>query len=490
MFTGPFDRRKRRHRCVACSKSHLKCSGDSPCTACVKRNYPCQYGFVMLQERTILVDRGKHSTMNTCSVVRQSFVPDTRVAKPLNADPTVFCLSCYDVFLQKNKFTGLASPRNDIADLVKRGDPESYLRDAVLCLGAMQASTLAAASRSNRIRRFGLESYAKSISGLRHALVNMVDDEESRARILWTTLLLGLFELMNDSTGDGWLQHLIHGTSQALIASGPSTCISGPCMRFFTESKIFEACRAVVFNQPTFLVKEKWMALSASLRVSSLVGSQKALDALLDIVALCASLRVKAANLIHAFQFSGPFGRVEHAQAISHEGFELRGQLHAWASAHHTSNVFRHPTISQASSASSNTERDHETQLLAETFFSATSIYLSGVFDYEICHWQSLQLPVPTLSEDEIQQHVASILGLSQQLASTSISSLLLLFPLRVASARVRQTSQKQKIMNLFGNVGSSFPVAGAFIAEIENLWDYNGAEASASSREVVGREA
>jgi hypothetical protein len=98
---------------------------------------------------------------------------------------------------------------------------------------------------------------------------------------------------MNDSTGEGWLQHLIHGTSQALIASGPSTCVSGPCRRFFTESKIFEVCRAIVFNQPTFLAEEKWMALSASLRASSMNSPQKALDSLLDIVVMCASLRVK-----------------------------------------------------------------------------------------------------------------------------------------------------------------------------------------------------
>ncbi|KAI6269341.1 hypothetical protein MCOR28_007782 [Pyricularia oryzae] len=490
MFLGPFDRRKRRHRCVACTKSHLKCSGNFPCTACVKRGYPCQYG-VVVQERAILVDRGKHSTIGTYRGVGQSLVPDTLVAKPLGADQTTFYLSCFDAFLQKNKFTGLVSPREDIAELVKRGDPESHLRDAVLCLGAMQALTLPAASRSKEIRQFALQSYAKSISRLRDALANTVDDAESRVGILWSTLLLGLFELMNDSTGNGWLQHLIHGTSKALRASGPSTCISGPCMRFFTESKIFEVCRAVVFNQPTFLADEKWMALSASLRAYSLCSSQKVLDALLDIVVMCASLRVKAAHLIEFFQRSGPVDIIiEQAQAISQRGFELRGQLHAWASSHHTSNVFRCPATSQVSSATWNTEHKHETQLLAETCFSATSIYLSGVFDYEIYYWQSLQLPVATLSEDQIQQHVAFILDSSQRLAGTSISSLLLLFPLRVASARARKTSQKEQIMELLGIVGSSFPVALAFKAEIENLWRYNSARefgSTTGSSESVG---
>ena len=99
---------------------------------------------------------------------------------------------------------------------------------------------------------------------------------------------------MHDPTGDGWLQHLVHGTAQALIAGGPSTCISGSCRRFFTESKVFEVCRAIVFNRPTFLAEERWMALSASLRASSTWSrSQQALDALLDIVVMCSSLRVQ-----------------------------------------------------------------------------------------------------------------------------------------------------------------------------------------------------
>ena len=179
--------------------------------------------------------------------------------------------------------------------------------------------------------------------------------------------------------------------------------------------------------------------------------------------------------MIQTLESSGPFGLVEHAQAISLQGFKLRGQLHSWASTYHTNDIFRHPAIAQVPSASSSTERGHdEIQLLAETFFSATSIYLSGVFDYDICHWQSLLLPVPTLSEDEIQQHVASIFCLSQRLAETTISPLLLLFPLRVASARAWQASQKQQIMESLRMIASSFAVAGAFIADIEDLWDHN----------------
>ncbi|KAK4158157.1 hypothetical protein C8A00DRAFT_11007 [Chaetomidium leptoderma] len=484
MLVGPFDRRKRRHRCGPCSRSHLKagalCSGDSPCTACVKRNHACHYSTTSHTRPVILIGRGKHETIDTfvgqIQDELESSVANPQITKSPNASPMLFYFSYYDIFLQKNKFTGLGTPWKDVKELMKRGDPETYLLDAMLSLGGMQALKLCEVSKSKKIHEFALESYTRAIAGLRHALSGTVDDAQSRARILWTTLLLGLFELMNDSTGDGWLQHLVHGTAQALIAGGPSTCISGSCRIFFTESKVFEVCRSVVFNQPSFLAEEKWMALSASLRPSLTSRSQRALDLLLDIVVRCSSLRVQAANLIESIRSSGLAGIAEHAQGVSLQGFALRDQLRGWALIYHTSNVFRDLGTPQDSSLAddrlSEPEPEPEPQLLAETFFSATSIYLSGVFDYEIGYWQSLHLPAPTLSEDEIQQHVTSILALSQRLiVETSISPLLLLYPLRVASARARQTSQKQQIMKLLGIARSSFAVAGAFMADIEDLW-------------------
>ncbi|KAH6631947.1 hypothetical protein F5144DRAFT_592808 [Chaetomium tenue] len=479
MLIGPFDRRKRRHRCDSCTRSHLKCSGDSPCTTCVKRHQPCRY-LVAPQKKPamILVDQGRQQTVDTYLVQgrRPVSISTTGVVKsPAPSDPTLLYFSYYHVFLQNNKFSGLETPQEDALYLMKHGDPETFLRDAMLSLGALQASKLCGAQKSKRTHyQSALESYTRAIAGLRHALSqsDRNNDPHLRPGILWATLLLGLFELMNDATGDGWLQHLVHGTSQALIAGSPSACTSGSCSRFFTESKIFEVCRAIMFNQPSFLAEDGWLALSASLRSSSTTWdeSQKALDVLLDIVVLCSSLRVRAEKLIESLQssVSSP-ATAEQAQAISLQGFSLRNQLRHWASANHTSPVFRDSSARQNPAES---EPKTESQLLGATYFSATSIYLSGVFDYEMCYWQSLDLPASTLSEDEIQQHVASILYLSQRvLAETRLSPLLLLFPLRVASARARQTEQKEQILSLLGRVRSSFAVAGAIVADVTNLW-------------------
>ncbi|KAK3294697.1 uncharacterized protein B0H64DRAFT_463688 [Chaetomium fimeti] len=480
MLIGPFDRRKRRHRCDSCTRSHLKCSGDTPCTTCVKRHQPCHYLVAAQKKPAILVDQGRQQTVDTYSVQKaHRLVFTSKMVKlPPRSDPALLYFSYYHAFLQNNKFSSLETPQEDAGQLMRHGDPEAFLRDAMLSLGALQASKLSAVQKSKRAHyQSALESYTRAIAGLRHALSRPGRNNEPhlRAGILWTTLLLGLFELMNDATGDGWLQHLVHGTAQALIAGSPSACISGSCSRFFTESKIFEVCRAILFNQPSFLAEDGWMALSASLRSSSTTWnkSQKALDSLLDIVVLCSSLRVRAAELVESLQSSASsLNATEQAQAISLEGFALRSRLRHWASACHTSPVFRDSSTRQDSAESA---PESESQLLAATFFSATSIYLSGVFDYELCYWQSLDLPTSTLGEDEIQQHVTFILALSQRvLAETRISPLLLLFPLRVASARARQKEQKEQIMRLLGRVGSSFAVAGAIVADVKNLWSRN----------------
>jgi len=135
-----------------------------------------------------------------------------------------------------------------------------------------------------------------------------------------------------------------------------------------------------------------------------------------------------------------------------------------------------HAPVSQRSQPDNhNSYPGPEAQLsaLAGIFFSATSIYLSGVFDYDLCYWQSLNCAVPTLSEDEIQQHVESALTLSHYVLRTELSPLLLLFPLRVASARARRPGQRQQIMGSLRIIKSSFPVAEAFMTEIEELWSH-----------------
>ncbi|KAK3307664.1 uncharacterized protein B0T15DRAFT_554596 [Chaetomium strumarium] len=455
---GPFDHRKRRHRCDACTKSHWKCSGESPCTQCAKRNQPCRYPIAGQTSSPILVDRGEQRTVGsyTKKLGRDSqAVFDTRLVRPpAVSDPTQLYFSHYDAFFESNRFTGL-SRVDDVKQLM--------CKDSKAKTAYYQSA---------------LKLYTGAIVDLRRALCqfNGRTETQSRAGILWTTLLLGLFELITDPSGDSWLQHLVHGTSQALMAGGPSACISGPCSRFFAESKVFEVCRAIVFNRPTFLADEEWLSLSASLRASSNWSTaQQRLDALLDMVVMCSSLRVRYVRMPCA---ATP-GLVERAEAISLQGFALRSQLQVWSSSYHTCPALL-GTISDTTADASVAKPlpdELQPQILAEKTVPAASIYLSGVFNYEIGYWQGLHLPAPALGEHEIQQHVSLILASSQRLVrETSLSPLLLLFPLGVASARAQTVEQRRGIMELLALVGARFAVAKAIVADVEELWRYRDA--------------
>lgn len=162
------------------------------------------------------------------------------------------------------------------------------------------------------------------------------------------------------------------------------------------------------------------------------------------------------------------------ANNISAEGFRLRTLLFTWFSTGiGLQNTIQSSPSSDGSSPTSSSDTE-AFMLLAQIFFAATSIYLSGVFDYEIVHWQELGIVVSTLGEEEIQTHVKTILELGQVLIKASdVSPVLLLFPLRVAGARAFDAWQQNCIIGLLGEIEVTFSVAAAFKVELQKVWDW-----------------
>ncbi|KAF5588100.1 hypothetical protein FPCIR_7291 [Fusarium pseudocircinatum] len=260
--------------------------------------------------------------------------------------------------------------------------------------------------------------YSKSVLGLRNALEKFDQEPSARHRILWTTHLLGLFEanfwqLMTDETGEGWIQHLVHGTSKALVAAGPTSCQSGHGQRFFTEIRIFEVCRAIIFNEPTFLAKADWRCLTRKMRAKE-QGDSDPLDELLDLIISCSTLRVRAISLLYHSD-ADSFDVTKHldeAFAVAQEGFRLRQSLVDWEAKDQPPK--QKPVENTSGSFSA----------LTRAFFAATSIYLSGVFDYEIPYWQDNGIVAPNLSEEEIQMHVVNILTHTNTVLCTVLAEL------------------------------------------------------------------
>lgn len=125
-----------------------------------------------------------------------------------------------------------------------------------------------------------------------------------------------------------------------------------------------------------------------------------------------------------------------------------------------------------------NVIEENDSMLLSRIFFAAISIYLSGIFDYEITHWHKIGLIPPTLDEETVQMHTNAILGLSNlALDTTNLSPLLFLFPLRIAGARSRTRWQRDWVTRLVTRIGSGFAVAAAISTELSHVWKVFGLE-------------
>ena len=117
-----------------------------------------------------------------------------------------------------------------------------------------------------------------------------------------------------------------------------------------------------------------------------------------------------------------------------------------------------------------------DTAILFTVFNASTSIYLSGIFDYEIHHWQQHQLSPPTLGEEQIQWHTNTILRMvtcALNNAESRLSSLLWLFPLRIAGARSRHPWQRETVLAMLSRVGQDFVAANAMAEGLRAFWNY-----------------
>ncbi|KAG9254537.1 uncharacterized protein F5Z01DRAFT_687352 [Emericellopsis atlantica] len=443
MSPGPFDARVKRSRCSACASSHLKV---------------CTYLHARLcrQRATIQVDQAKVQTVSSFSTKRRSpWTPKReRLTSPLPMLPlssnTSRHLYYFQVFVERNTFVaGSASYGTDVAILLGT-ESGHFLVNAVMALGALEASRLHGPTRKMDSVA-ALQAYSSSLASLRQTMAH--SPSPSRIHVLWATLFLGLFELMQNETGDGWLLHMTHGTANALQAAGPLACQSGLGRSFFLQARVFETSRALLLNKPTFLSNPDFEIDATRLNGSSL-------NHLLNIIVQCSQLRVRTGQFIEANNPLTELGDLqEDALGLAAEGFRLRLALESWRAGR--------TEIQSCENVQTHDAASHKA-VLSKIFFAAISIYLSGVFDYEILHWRHWGILVSTITEDQVQEHVRTILALTAlALERSNLSPLLFLFPLRIAGARSCQPWQRERVLQLLARVGASFAVAGAFQMEL-----------------------
>ncbi|KAK7993794.1 hypothetical protein PG989_007175 [Apiospora arundinis] len=299
MPPGPFDSRIKRSRCKACSASHLKCDNGRPCSHCKRRGSPCTY--TSSTQKTIRLEQAKHKTLESFSsknrdvkrLQHDQLIMQSRFGPVLSSGPTDRYLYYFEAFVQRNVFVPNMSSYNiDIRTLFGTTSGQ-FLRQAVVSLGALQASRVSADSRSSRKEDeyAALEAYSTSLLELRETMASCASPP--RLLVLWTTLFLGIFELMHGETGDGWLMHMVHGTANALQAAGPQACKSGLGRSFFLQARIFEASRALLLGENTFLSDPGWEGLTETDQAADGSSNRSCLDIMLSIIVQCSRLRAQ-----------------------------------------------------------------------------------------------------------------------------------------------------------------------------------------------------
>jgi len=186
-------------------------------------------------------------------------------------------------------------------------------------------------------------------------------------------------------------------------------------------------------------------------------------EELFDLMTSCASLNHRTWAVVKP--------DLEIAQALSekplldlaNEGLTIQKSIQHW-----------HSNFLEWS-ASHSISTGNAQSTLAIIYYHATSIYLSGIFDYRP-HFSYILSP--SLPETIIQAHVIAILSTTElALKTTNLGGVLFFYPLRVAGARARCAYQRKGILKMLGEISGSFVVANAFTGDLKALWSSNGSQ-------------
>jgi hypothetical protein len=264
-----------------------------------------------------------------------------------------------------------------------------------------------------------------------------------------------LLQLMYDPTGEGWIKHTMFGTSKILQHLGSEAFRSGVGLSFFNQMKMFEVSRSLLFSESSFLVENSWVNLMHTNTIMYL--DVHPIHNLLNLMIRCSDHCARALSYLEGVDKSTlSLVEIQSLQEYALEGFELRLALCEMDT--------------QLSTLDHQATKDNRTTI-AKIYLAATSIFLSGVYDYRSIWLECLEA-TPALPRIFIEQHVDTILDLTEfAMRETNLSKLLFLYPLRVACSRVWTDKQKDRLRSMFGSVQRSFSVAHVFVAEVEELW-------------------
>ncbi|KAH8723463.1 hypothetical protein GQ44DRAFT_728739 [Phaeosphaeriaceae sp. PMI808] len=353
-------------------------------------------------------------------------------------------------------------------ELLTMARTSSTLRDAMQAVAALhrkQQGHLIVAGTTRKCENYkALQAYDRSVRCMRDRIASNTFLADPSA--LWITFILGLFELMRDSSGTNWLSHFLHGTCTLLQLQNPES-LACPGVHnqqrraFFLTTRIFEIARSLIYTSPTFLNEPKWVTSITQLWENEGEGLWHPKEALFDILPLFSDLSIRVLEFCENAEHYSAGTQYDLSVSLANEGLILQNSLQRWWVETTEREALRNP------------ERNTDTEtLIGYLYYNAISIFLSGTFDYHE-PWSSPGSPcAPILERNQINQHVFNILCISQELLVKGVSGVLLFFPLRVAGARANDICSRNTIITLFTTTKSrGFAVAEAFTVDLTDLW-------------------
>lgn len=270
---------------------------------------------------------------------------------------------------------------------------------------------------------------------------------------------------MRDTTGQDWLRHFLHGTCVILRLQQPAGLVAMDASAaqrrsFFLATRIFEIARALIYSQPTFLSDQEWVRSLSEWWASdegTVLWTPK--ESLFDMLPQFSDLGLRALKFsqVEGHELSADTQSLR-SQALAEEGLALHSWLQDWWNS----------TMAWKSNRGS---LDVDL-LIAENYYHAISIYLSGTYDYHD-HWGKPDTPMaPILDRPTICWHMLNIVRLSQELLEHGIMGLFLLIPLRIAGARALDSQDQDVILQLLRTVSHrGYAVADAIHVDLVELW-------------------
>ncbi|OCL13062.1 hypothetical protein AOQ84DRAFT_283862 [Glonium stellatum] len=436
-----------------------------PCAYCIRTNQVCDRASGSAQQPRAVVfappQLGAAAPKSNSGFIRNGLTTPTSLCRlEIWTNHTDQLVSqFFSAFLTVNDLTGRSWKGLDshIYDLLH---VSSALRDIVIALAALNNSRMPHSTQASEghiaLKQRALISYSRSIRDVKGMLMSPVQLEESWESAIWVTFFLGIFELMFETSESNWEKHFLYGTSHLLRLKGPTACREGTRKKLFLTLRIFEISRALIYTDSSFLYEPDWMSLTQMLSEEA-GNAWDPKEAMYDLMVCCSNLCIKALRYIQTQDPRDPFVGL----SIATEGARMRQCLSEWHQRAQLHLFHRQPL--------KNVEL-----LLSMIYYSALSIYISGIYDYRLSSFPLPATSLPILSRYHIQEHLSSIIKLTNlALEDTNLMGLLFLFPLRVAAARVQTAQDRAQVMGLLRRVRKKgFAILEVFEVEVCGLWE------------------